>query len=552
MDTTQNQNTTKPTSPASQGPGDNFSKPLSEPQIPQETTFSPDNPPLQNNPPYPPSLQNSSDESTVSPPQQEMPTSTASLLPPKKPRRGWLLAIVLILVLIILPITLAGTAYAIAYEKIKLEKYPELQTKIANLVIGLPFMPKTPLYVITQSAIAHRKVNKYSFDVSMAVDSASLMSALGVSKFDIEAKGWVDFSDPQNARVILETSLGKDFNLELRKNDPILYFKINKFPPWLLAPYGIESSHIEPLLDKWVAYDTTPLLTTARKAIKDVKDTETKPFTQEFYNQLNEKYLDEKILSNIKVEKIKENGIRFFKLSMDADSELIDYIGKKFKASSGAGASLQTQPEYKPSEFIKSLKWEILVEEGTYQVRKLSVITETEFDQGFYRGSLLGTSPNLSKDSKAITSLVIQLSDYGKDRLIEIPQEAMSFQEFTDLIAQMMRKVYASPEEKLASDDTKRKSDLLIISSALELFRIDCKKYPKSLSVLENPSKTADCPNVSKSYLIELPRNPDGSEYFYKVSPNFDSYDLCAKLDTPDPRYDTCPDKNYNYHVSNP
>jgi hypothetical protein len=107
----------------------------------------------------------------------------------------------------------------------------------------------------------------------------------------------------------MDASVTKDFNFELRKKDKFLYFKINKLPSFLLAFLGVTPETFSPLLEKWVAYDTTPLDTEARRSIQDQ---EVDPLSQEFIDENFSKYIDEEVLKKMVLTTVSEEGMQMY------------------------------------------------------------------------------------------------------------------------------------------------------------------------------------------------------------------------------------------------
>ena len=287
--------------------------------------------------------------------------------PPEAPKsRKKLFLFLILLFFFLLLIGAGGVTYAVAYEKIKLEKYPDVQKKVSAFVQSIPFMPKTPKFLLAKSALAHQEVTKQSFDVSIAVDSADLASSFGLTTIDAKVAGAVDYSDPKNVIFFMDASVTKDFNFELRKKDKFLYFKINKLPALLLAFMGLKTETFTPLLEKWVSYDTTPLDTEARRSIQDQ---EIDPLSQEFIDENFNKYIDEEVLGKMVLESVTEEGMEMYKITLTADSDLIDHLGDKLEAerSKQSGATLQSQDEKtKLSDMVKKLKWEIFIDKKDY------------------------------------------------------------------------------------------------------------------------------------------------------------------------------------------
>lgn len=112
-----------------------------------------------------------------------------------------------------------------------------------------------------------------------------------------------------------------------------------------------------------------------------------------------------------------------------------------------------------------------------------------------------------------------------------------------------------------ASRDARRKSDLEIIRSGVELYKSDCGYYPASLSAGQ-PLATS-CPS-SNTYITSVPEDPltdGGRRYGYLPSPAASptTYSICASLEqvpAPTPSPGTCGSCgtgfSCNYRVTNP
>ncbi len=444
---------------------------------------------------------------------------------------------------------IAGTAYgtyAVAYEKIKLDKYPEIQNKISMVVMSIPFMPKTPKYLLAKSAYVHQSISKESFDVSIAVDSKDLVSALGLSGLDLQAKGAVDYSDPKDIKITVNGSVTKDFNFELIKLDKTLYFKINKLPQLLLTAVGLKAEEFDSLLGKWVSYDTTPLETEARKSIEDK---EVDPLSKQFVDDELQKYLDDNVLSKMKVENSNEDGFDIYKITLTADAELIDHLGKKLDSENNkdkkSTMNVLGANTDKLSDIVKSLTWEIYIDKKDFYTRKIIVKADMEGDSFDTGGLLLGNSTGLPKNANAKIAFAAKFSDFGKDLKEVKPSDSLTWEQFLNLGSEIMQKKYSGfnngNSSYLSANDAKRMADLQNIRTGLELYKVDFNKYPNSLDSLK------------PKYLANIPKDPSGVTYYYKVSTNEKSYDLCGNLEAPRANsLKACPNPNYNVWLKNP
>lgn len=537
--------------PGNQQPPTQGEVPLSTPtQTPTPTgPLQPKHPPQQQNP-----VQQANPPIQSTQPQQEYaqatvvqasPQPNASEVLEEKPKRNKvkIFGFLIVFLFLFFFTATAVLGYAVAYEKIKLKNYPEVQATVAGYVQSLPFMPKTAKFLLIRSIIAHQDVTKHSFDISLALDSSSLSDVLGINKFDTEAKGAIDYSDTNSVIFSLDASLTKEFNIELRKNDPVLYFRVNKFPSFIFSLIGMSDDLVEPYLKRWVAYDTTPLDTQARKEL-DTKETE--PLSQEFLVEINEKYLDDYILDQMEISQVEEDGIKYYVIALDADKELIDYLGQKLEEESRSSDLSSGGESYDLSEMIKELSWEIYIAKNTYYTHRLKIASTLEFDEGFYGSALLGNSADIAQNSQANFALVVKFDNFGEVVLVETPSEYITYEELIQELAVVTRQSIIENALETSESDTKRLTDMVTLQNVLNLYRDECSEFPETLQELSTPS----CEGYQEPLLRETPRDPDGSDYYYKVHEDGEGFDLCANLDTLRPENATCPDRNYNYHLT--
>ncbi len=112
--------------------------------------------------------------------------------------------------------------------------------------------------------------------------------------------------------------------------------------------------------------------------------------------------------------------------------------------------------------------------------------------------------------------------------------------------------------------DARRKSDLELIRSGLEMYKADCNNYPASITlggtlVGDNTPVSCDSDNV---YISQIPTDPVSTTRNYKyVSAGTTTYSLCAILENaPNPAMPSAPATcgscgsagNCNYIITNP
>ena len=96
-----------------------------------------------------------------------------------------------------------------------------------------------------------------------------------------------------------------------------------------------------------------------------------------------------------------------------------------------------------------------------------------------------------------------------------------------------------------SSRDARRKADLELIRSGLELYRSDCNSYPVgSLSTpLVGDDSTSSC-SSSNVYVQEVPNDPSSPARSYLYSSAGLSYELCASLESDTGDRPTCGSSN--------
>lgn len=82
-----------------------------------------------------------------------------------------------------------------------------------------------------------------------------------------------------------------------------------------------------------------------------------------------------------------------------------------------------------------------------------------------------------------------------------------------------------------SSRDAKRKADLELVRSGIELYKADCNAYPSSLSSpLVGDDSTTAC-SSSNTYIQEVPSDPNDPTRTYLYNSNGTTYSICASLE---------------------
>jgi hypothetical protein len=350
----------------------------------------------------------------------------------------------------------AGALYALAYHVIELDSYPEIQQKVEFFVMELPGTPKSPKYVLYKAITSEKTYTSNSFDISAAVNSSSSSGLSPLTNFDIEAKGETDITDPKNPLFTMNLSITKDFNMDIRGKDKFVYFKVNAVPSYLLAMVGLNADLLAPLTNTWVSYDTTPLQTDARKLLDESQAEEDSTITGDAAFSEIQKYVTDDMISKMILIEGEDEGVKVHKIKLDATPEMIDSIVAKVEADQTPGTELDVlKPSLltqKPSDVLKNLSVEIWLDSSTYYTRRVAVTfkftPDSKLSQSVSQSDVLGvTDVNPSLGSEISVAMVMKFSGFGNPVVVDVPSDAITFDEYSARIATIMRELYSTPSE---------------------------------------------------------------------------------------------------------
>lgn len=481
--------------------------------------------------------------------EQNNPTTTNptppvhSILEPDKPvttKSGSRLKkfILFLLMLIVLLGGAAGGIYAVAYNKVEIRN-EKLQQQIAFLVQGLPYLPKTPEFLLAKTALVHQTTTKYSYQTSLTLKSDAISQGLGVTQLDFKANGGIDYSDPNNVITNTSVYLSNAPLLEAKMNGESVYFKVNSIPAPVLSILGLEKSTFDPISNKWVMY---PLEKSAANS-----NGQNQPYvlSEDLINDIYNNFIDKELTDNITIEQTSKDNVAVYKLSLKADDKLTDHIGQIIIDNAPKDQTIDNYSSHL-SSLLKNLNIEVNVDKNSYHLRDFTISGDIS-----YYGD---TADNFAKSHNTPPFLNFVLTssfdNFGNAVEFNAPGEYISYDEFINRLNQITAQfgLYVGGNQ-IAQDDTTRISNLRTIQAALELYNTDCGQYPQQLSLLVGGSY---CGGKNVRYLQSVPKDPNGEDFYYKLD-NQGSYDLCANLSaTPSADYNNCPNDSYNYHLISP
>jgi len=347
----------------------------------------------------------------------------------RKPLIGGLLVVVL---LILVFGTLSVSAL-ISYGKIPI-KNKVVRDKISGIFFKIPFLPKTPEYILKKSIETHSKLSGSKFDISLATEAGSLSSIVGTNSLDFSMKGKTDLSDVDNMRTESNIKVsGFDVDFKVIKKD--LYFNIHDISTTIIVLMGYEDSNaLDSLMDTWVHYEIPDYDTRAREQLDETK----KSLFDETYEKLMGDVYYEKVVKKMKVTNEVYNGEKVFKLTSELNNEslteiveLLEALGSEQSGILGimAANSVTNSP-------FDSITTDLYITRDKYYMVQADVHIVTSSDLGslFYgygSGYMLPEIPDVGLDQpKAELVISIGLSGFDEDLDIVAPTEAISSDEF--------------------------------------------------------------------------------------------------------------------------
>lgn len=449
---------------------------------------------------------NSQPSSMPSTPPSPSPRSR-SQLPFKKP------LVLTILLLIFLAFTTSVSAYLISTDVIPLPSDSPIKQFAQRLVAALPFFPKTPRQVLTQTLAAHQQVSRHQFDLSLAVTAPNtgINQILGTDKLDFRVTGYADYTNFQQPLFSLQARLGPDLSLQVRKPDTHTYLHLDSLPVYISAPIGVNPEDVNPILSQnWLVLDSTLLDTPARQSLNDSPPT---PLYQSYTNtatlEVIKQLLDEDIIPILTQSLDRLDNRPVYKIQFHPDQDLINHIGSKLDSASGRPAPT-SQSAAKLTDYIQDFQLTLWIGKSDYYVYKSEVQTTLVLPSGTYG------FPSLTLPSTFSIAAVLQLSDFGQTQDIAVPSPALTPEQFYQLLAPALTQGTfpglnpVSPFSQ--SRNTKRRADLYALTNGLYQHITENRGiYPSQIPSSDTPisSSGADiCPLLVPDYIGGLPVDP--------------------------------------------
>ncbi|QQS39191.1 hypothetical protein IPM62_01070 [Candidatus Woesebacteria bacterium] len=393
----------------------------------------------------------------------------------------------IVLVIILSVCLLLGSGVMVAYGKIPLSD-KNIQKTIQNIVFKLPFMPKTPEWVLMSSIKAHESVSSAYLNASVAIDSDAMKNIpdfLGISSYDMSVTGPIDLTDEKNPTADLNIKIMNQFDMDIKSLDKSFYFKVNTFPLALTAMLGmgVNAPDFSTLLNTWVKYDTSSE-TQARKSLDSQNENKNTYFDSK-YSKTIEKLLTDKILPLAKMSNEQIEGSNTHKIVFDIPGNILDDISRELESESEKPEAIYAYVPPKPSEMIKKLSVTFWIDTKSYYMKKGEVqltykspvdstASSTILDD-FYKDSDTGSEIELLA--------TVEMSRFGEKFTIDTPENAITAEEFIARITNLLGGS-SGINPLMSAEFSEAQARVQSVTLFASIYHADNNRYPSNLQEL--------------------------------------------------------------------
>ncbi len=256
-----------------------------------------------------------------------------------------------LIILIILPLTVIFAAYGL----IPITN-DNLQSQLTSFILSIPFLPKTPRYILDKVFTTQMDTSSQSFTAKTTIRTASIHSLLGVNELTFLTKGSVDYSNNPSINLFTTQANNLSINTLYVKNN--VYYKFNSFP-FLYSAFGVSNQNQKLLAKTWYTDRTLPSTTLSDNP--PINDNEKQQILSNLENDL---------LSRAKVSDVLQNNNPTYLFTINTDTSTLQEIDNFLR---------QTNPKLSNfvyfSRFLRSTIVNLFIDKSTYRITKLNINT---------------------------------------------------------------------------------------------------------------------------------------------------------------------------------
>ena len=331
-----------------------------------------------------------------------------------------------------------GIAYAIATEKISAPNQ-QIKQAISTAVFSIPFIPKTPGFIVDSFLLNTKPESKGTFDLSIAASSNDFQAMIGGSNFDIRVSGYSDFSDPKKPLADVKLEVSNLLDGQFKKTADKIYVKIGKIPAFVyMFMSGMTPEIIEPLFADWISSDVSTLDTDARELLGTTTASQS-PIDEATLNIFRDIFTKD-VRPYLKLSQDNLDGEKVYKLEFSPTAQqldtLFDHLTQEGRKMSGITTESDVVETTKPSDSLKDVRFSAWIDTKNH-MRRITANGTFDYQQISSTGSVINPGiPSIS--SPIAVAIVLNQSNFGQAIPVVAPDTSITSEEFFSRISAAM------------------------------------------------------------------------------------------------------------------
>lgn len=314
----------------------------------------------------------------------------------------------------------------IAYEVLPSSR--QVKAVMSKVVFALPFLPKTPDYILASTIQRHKDVNSAKIVLKLSVNRKLLKDTLNVDADELAVVGGFDYSDSKTGKLDTTITIQDKFEVNFRLINKNGYIKVNKIPAEFIELMALDPNALGSLLNMWVVQQFEGLDNNARILLSQEKQTQ----REELYTKLLPVY-EEKIKPNIIMTTEEVDGFSVHRLHAELDKQTLTEIENALKSP------LDTEPATISN--INAITIDLWIDKKEFFIRKLEV---NPIFQNYFQGinptiigenlesSASANNTKLSTPENSEVKLTVNLTSLNEPLTVEAPDESLTLDEFNE------------------------------------------------------------------------------------------------------------------------
>lgn len=393
-------------------------------------------------------------------------------------RSPWVLLISAGLGILLLLCIAAGLMGGLAYGYIPWGG-PGLRIMSEDVVMSLPFAPKTPQYVFRRMAEAQKRVYQSTIELRVSATAQTLENLFGTPTVEVVTTGPIDLSQNSYLALVQNISVLDEINLDLRLTEKKGYLRMNEVSKTVERSLSLPEGGSGFFTNQWVWFDAATLNTSMRKGIATYA-----PDLQQTNKTVGSyvgEYIAKQLVPRAELSKESLQDVPMYKLTTKLTEEDVDAILSLLHEDG------QPLPWRKISQ-LEDITLTVWVDPQTYYMQQVSFTIKGSTTIPEYEGAIADfplAQVSVPAVSEERFSIVVLLRFDGINRAVTVqePQDAVTFSTFVD---EAILRIATAPNKQLVQQSGKQEElqTLLALEEATLRFFYVRDSFPDSLDEL--------------------------------------------------------------------